>query len=134
MIICVGCESYGVTTVWLNVQQLISAHTYICIHLKILTRYELAHLQMYIGWLLSEIFVSMLLVGHLRMMMQAFKKFKNFILLVSKKQLLVEIYFSQNKCFQHIYIVEMFLDTKMIYILSKLFGPSSAPLISIFDF
>ena len=85
MIICVGCESYGVTTVWLNVQQLISAHTYVCIHLKILTRYELAHLQMYIGWLLSEIFVSMLLVGHLRMMMQAFKKFEILFYLFRKK-------------------------------------------------
>ena len=93
MIICVGCESYGVRTVWLNVQQLISAHTYICMHLKILTRYELAHLQMYIGWLLSEIFVSMLLVGHLRMMMQAFKKFEILFYLFRKK-VLFEIYFS----------------------------------------
>ena len=73
MIICVGCESYGVRTVWLNVQHLISTHTYICIHLKILTRYELAHLQMDIGLLLSEIFLRMLLVGHLTMMMQSLK-------------------------------------------------------------
>ena len=73
MIICVGCESYGVRTVWLNVQQLIGAHTYICIHLKILTRYELAHLQMDIGLLLSEIFLRMLLVGHLKMMIQSLK-------------------------------------------------------------